>query len=615
MRTSWMKVWVLACVAVGGGSAWDPAGATTLTVPTEAPTIQGALDAGADTVMIRPGVYQETPVILRPVLMFGLSETPEDRPTLAGLAIRVVNHDGPVQDLEFRGLAIVAQVTIVSDYGSYDIIFVECELRDGAVDQSQFGDTFGMTLSRCLLAGSTALYVRQATIDTCHVTGHLNVTGPETGVTVRGCTFEGDGTGQALAVGAAGASVVGNTVRNYERGISVSCESHTVIHNNLVEDCGNSIYAAWHQSYVTNNVVRRCQNGIDVEGGSRIWDNVVSQITYAGISADASYDIRGNVVWGCGGDGIGFYGPGIIAYNTSALNGRSGFKGWNYDALDGVLFTRNIGYENALYGVNWFDLRISISESCNNWYGNEAGGVYGRPPSSADLALDPQFCDGAGGDFRLNSGSELVDVPGCGRIGALGVGCGETPTLVLRFTAHRLMDGVRIAWRVAEGASASEVWLERSEMGPKGGWVRPVTEQSLEGGTVFELDRSAVRDRAYWYRLVALEGHETVVIGQPVEVAAEALLEFRIAEVGPNPGSGPVRIGFRLQDAAKIEIEVFDIRGRRVASVGRGAWPAGAHEVEWDGLTHGGELAPAGLYVLRYAYPGGEDRRRLVRLP
>jgi flagellar hook assembly protein FlgD len=84
-------------------------------------------------------------------------------------------------------------------------------------------------------------------------------------------------------------------------------------------------------------------------------------------------------------------------------------------------------------------------------------------------------------------------------------------------------------------------------------------------------------------------------------------------EVGPNPGSGPVRIAFALKHAGAIEIDVFDVQGRRVASPGAGVWPAGMHVVEWNGRTHSGEVAPSGLYLLRYAYPGGQDRRRIVR--
>jgi len=129
-----------------------------------------------------------------------------------------------------------------------------------------------------------------------------------------------------------------------------------------------------------------------------------------------------------------------------------------------------------------------------------------------------------------------------------------------------------------------------------------------------ELDRNALPDQAYWYRLVALEGCEVTALGSPIVVEAQPRLDSRLVEVGPNPGVGPVRIAFTLKQMSSIEIDVFDVQGRKVASPGRGAWPAGTHELVWDGRTRSGEPAPAGMYVVRYAFPGGQDRRAIVRV-
>ena len=120
-------------------------------------------------------------------------------------------------------------------------------------------------------------------------------------------------------------------------------------------------------------------------------------------------------------------------------------------------------------------------------------------------------------------------------------------------------------------------------------------------------------DRAYWYRLVAVEGSETVVIAAPIVVQAAASPASRLVDVGPNPGSGPVKISFALKYAATIAIDVYDVQGRRVASPGRGSWLAGTHTVEWNGRTDQGGVAPSGLYFLRYQYPGGQDRRTIIR--
>lgn len=75
-----------------------------------------------------------------------------------------------------------------------------------------------------------------------------------------------------------------------------------------------------------------------------------------------------------------------------------------------------------------------------------------------------------------------------------------------------------------------------------------------------------------------------------------------------------MRIAFALKHAGAIEVDIFDLHGRKVTSPGRGVWPAGTNEVMWDGRTRNGQSAPAGMYIVRYLYPGGQDRRGIVRI-
>jgi hypothetical protein len=225
------------------------------------------------------------------------------------------------------------------------------------------------------------------------------------------------------------------------------------------------------------------------------------------------------------------------------------------------------------------------------------------------------FCNLDSADVRLDSASPLLaDSATCGRIGALGVGCGETPTPVQRFTADRVGDGVRVVWEVAAGATASAIWVERAEGLNGQAWTQPAMERSIEGGTVVELDRSALSDHTYRYRLVARDGGVVTILDPGIVVDAPARLAFGLTDVGPSPGVGPVRIAFSLAHAAEIEIDVFDVQGRRVASPARGEYPAGAQVVTWDGRARNGQLASAGLYLVRYRHPGGQDRRGIVRV-
>ena len=83
----------------------------------------------------------------------------------------------------------------------------------------------------------------------------------------------------------------------------------------------------------------------------------------------------------------------------------------------------------------------------------------------------------------------------------------------------------------------------------------------------------------------------------------------------PSPFSDHTEFGFTLARAASARLAVYDVGGRRVRTLVRGALAAGTHRVSWDGRDdRGAAVAPGAYLVLLDA--GGERRsRRVVRLP
>jgi hypothetical protein len=97
-------------------------------------------------------------------------------------------------------------------------------------------------------------------------------------------------------------------------------------------------------------------------------------------------------------------------------------------------------------------------------------------------------------------------------------------------------------------------------------------------------------DNIVWYR-------PSVSVGGP---GAHAL-DLRPAT--PSPFQGSTRFDFVLPEAGFAELSVFDVAGRHVATLFRGAAEAGPHVASWDGRLEDGPSAPAGVYraVLRTA--------------
>jgi hypothetical protein len=80
----------------------------------------------------------------------------------------------------------------------------------------------------------------------------------------------------------------------------------------------------------------------------------------------------------------------------------------------------------------------------------------------------------------------------------------------------------------------------------------------------------------------------------------------------PNPFANQTRIDYSLAQRGPAEIGVFDIGGRRVATLFRGQAEPGAHVVTWDGRTADGRLAPTGVYLCVLQTDAGRQARRLV---
>ncbi len=66
---------------------------------------------------------------------------------------------------------------------------------------------------------------------------------------------------------------------------------------------------------------------------------------------------------------------------------------------------------------------------------------------------------------------------------------------------------------------------------------------------------------------------------------------LRLSPAWPNPSGGEVRLAFELPSAGQVELELFDVSGRRVETLRRGGFGAGRHVVELNGLAGGVYLA------------------------
>ncbi len=612
-----------------------------LRVPTLAAlawTIVCVVSAPAATVVV-PGDYPTLPALRQALLQPG---APAIDTVLVTTALELANLDwiGVERSILFRGvpagdgaLPILDLVQfsndLVSEIGFENLHFrgeffmfqgvlrmTDCRL-DGGLQHpdSEPGD---IRITRCssgpITIGANAVLV----VDSCEVTGQIICrTGGEVGI--YGNHIVGTAGTGVFTEGRTACTIARNRIEGFDRGIAASTADGPVsILDNVVEGCaevGILSSVTWDVA-VERNRVRACQLGIFVSsGGAMVRDNFVADCSRDGMVLTLEEGVAiYNVVARSGRHGFYLENPSssgrAVLYNTTYSNLGSGFVIEGQASGDVTRFSNNISYGNQGYGLELIGSVAPIS-GCNDWFANVSGDVSGASVSPTDLAVDPDFCNLSEYDAHLIETSALLDVPTCGLIGALAQGCVATAALDARLTAERLLDGVRLRWQVSGGTLATEIALERAES-VAGPWAAIAAEISRDAGESVALDRDALPGRAYWYRLRAFDRGEWQALGEPVFVATGSAPRFALLGVTPNPGAGPVRVTFSLPRAAAVDLDVFDVLGRHVASLAHGPHAAGTHIAEW--LARG-DKAPTGpgIYLVRYRHPEGQQAGRFVR--
>ena len=106
-----------------------------------------------------------------------------------------------------------------------------------------------------------------------------------------------------------------------------------------------------------------------------------------------------------------------------------------------------------------------------------------------------------------------------------------------------------------------------------------------------------------------------------IQLRPLALAMFAAALLAASPGparaltppdAGALAVEFSVPAAMAVDLAVFDLMGRRVASLSHGVTPAGERSVRWDGRDASGQLAPVGVYLLRLEAGGASRALRFV---
>ncbi len=178
----------------------------------------------------------------------------------------------------------------------------------------------------------------------------------------------------------------------------------------------------------------------------------------------------------------------------------------------------------------------------------------------------------------------------------------EIPVEDIELTTHVETAGLLLSWTYSGDVPAS-VRVLRGESDPV------AVSGSLDGATRRWLDRGVEPGESYVYWLEATDSEGYVTRFGPTEavVVPEEAHRLALDEPWPNPAANSVSIAFELPEPQSVSLAVYDLAGRRVATLSEGELPAGRHTVSWNCA---GESS--GVYLLRLETAGAALSRRVV---
>ncbi len=181
------------------------------------------------------------------------------------------------------------------------------------------------------------------------------------------------------------------------------------------------------------------------------------------------------------------------------------------------------------------------------------------------------------------------------------------PVELLSFNAAQIDDGVRLNWRTTKESNNRGWFVERrsidgdwQDLGFVDGYGTTTEQQSYE-----YTDSQVAMDEIYDYRLrqVDFDGSTDYspvarVMTIPTPMATRLLPNY------PNPFNPATTIVVELAQEGPMQVEVYDMLGRRVRSLADGVHAAGLHSFEWNGTDDQGSAVETGIYFARLTANG-----------
>jgi len=624
------------------------------TPATAAHTIVDALNActGVDSVLVTAGTYNGMLTISGPVTLIGGYNSDFSIRNSHENITRVVSGETGLRFLAGSG-----------DLGSVDgVLFEGCAAGISAEPVGgQHGGAIFVSGCSPIISNCDFINNRAHPGSGLGYGGAICVNGGQP--VIQSCSFQNNTASKGGAIGIFnGASIIINEsvfdgslctdATSENVGGAIYAENSTLemntgsITNSSFTYQGSGIYASAANVYLAD---------VDISGNQAI-NNGGAIFAAGGYLGMSGCRVDGNESTSGSGGAIYCTDVDLAFTNSRFMNNHSIIFGGGLGAMnasgkiENCLFSGNVSANSAglmVVATGDFNLRNNIITG-NNGGGLLAAGelmvadfnnVVNNLPSdyssstagSHDISLAPVFVNEAEGDFGLAQFSPCIDAgqddascldPDGSRadMGLLG-GPGSdfvAPAFVTGAALLQLGEGqVRVTWDASGEDNISHYVVYRDTAAVFVPTALRAVATVDHPTTVFE-DLAPVNS---YYLVVAVDedgyssGYSQRVYSSsdltPVS-DGNAPRVLAITGVVPNPFNPMANVKFDLPRSGRVQLSVFDLRGRLVRELVSGQMEAGNHEVMWNGRDSRGQMSATGVYFARLSSADGVKTVKMV---
>jgi aminopeptidase N len=88
----------------------------------------------------------------------------------------------------------------------------------------------------------------------------------------------------------------------------------------------------------------------------------------------------------------------------------------------------------------------------------------------------------------------------------------------------------------------------------------------------------------------------------------------QLVSISPNPFNPLTTVTFVAREKARVRIEIFDVRGRKVRTLVDRDFAIGSHPIDWIGTDDEGQGVGSGVYLVRLQAAGESETRKVTLL-